>query len=195
MYRTMARACVFIILLTVSVLAFPQEQRVIRVGVPVMKNNSSRTVPITQARDRLVRSLNDEKPDKKLHVRVQGVALDGTSPDEVVSQGTAKNCDYVVYTTLIELRTQGDPVQRPSTIEITPGAKRGARDPESEAMNPEYQATVEYKFYRTGDRAAISGAPFWNEKAISEIDAVSQVMDRIANSVFADVKKEITARP
>jgi hypothetical protein len=192
---SIARACVFAALLTVSSLALPQEFRVIRVGVPVMKNNASRAFPGTQARDRLVKSFNDEKPDKKLHVRVQGVALDGTSPDEIVSQGVAKNCDYVVYTTLIELRTQGDPAERrPGTIEINPGAKRGAQDPESAAMNPEYEATVEYKLYRTGDPSAISGAPFSTQKAMSEINAVSQVMDRIANSVFADAKKDIAAR-
>jgi hypothetical protein len=195
MHCFIARACLFAALLTVSSFALPQEFRVIRVGVPVMKNNASRAFPGTQARDRLVKSFNDEKPDKKLHVRVQGVALDGTSPDEIVSQGVAKNCDYVVSTTLIELRTQGDPAERrPGTIEINPGAKRGAQPPESAAMNPEYEATVEYKLYRTGDPSAISGAPFSTQKAMSEINAVSQVMDRIANSVFADAKKDIAAR-
>lgn len=196
---SITRACVFSILLTVSSFAFPQELRVIRVGVAVMKNNASRGYPGTQARDRLVKAFNDEKPDKKLHLRVQGVALDGTQPEEVVSQGVAKNCDYFVYTTLIDLRTQGDPAERrPGTIEINAGGKRGTQDAESAesaAMNPEYQATVEYKLYRTGDPSAISGAPFSTQKAMSEDNAVSQVVDRIANSVFADAKKDITAHP
>ena len=196
MYRSIARACAFTILLTVPSFSSAQELRVIRVGVPVMKNNASRTVPAIQARDRLVKAFNDEKPDKKLHLRVQGVALDGTNADEVVSQGLTKKCDYVVYTTLIELRTQGDPAEgRPGTIEINPGAKRGAQDPESAAMNPEYRATVEYKLYRTGDPSAISGAPFSTQKAMSEINAVSEVLDRIANSVFAEAKKDITDHP
>jgi hypothetical protein len=195
MYRSIVRACAFSILLTLSSFAFPQELRVIRVGVPLMKNNASRGYPETQARDRLVKAFNDEKPDKKLHVRVQGVALDGTKPEEVLSQGAEKNYDYIVYTTLVDLRTQGDPAQRrPGTIEINPGAKRGAQDPESAAMNPEYQATVEYKLYRTGDPSAISGAPFSTQKAMSETNAVSQVMDRIASSVFADAKKDVAAR-
>jgi hypothetical protein len=56
-------------------------------------------------------------------------------------------------------------------------------------MNPEYRATVEYKLYRTGDDAAISGAPFSTQEAMPQEAVVSQVMDRIALRVFADVKK------
>jgi len=189
-YSSIARVCVFTILLTASSFAFPQQLRVIRVGVPVMKDDASRAAPDARPRDRLVKALNDEKPDKKLHLRVQGVALEGTNPAEVVSQGVAKNCDYVVYTTLIELRNQGDPVERrPGTIEINPSAKPGAQDAESTAMNPEYEATVEYKLYRTGDPSAISGAPLSTRKAMSEIDAVYEVIDLIANKVFSDAKR------
>jgi hypothetical protein len=196
MYCSMACACVFTILLTASSFAIPQQLRIIRVGVPLMKNNASRAVPGAQPRDRLVKALNNEKSDKKLHVRVQGVALDGTNPAEVVSQGVAKNCDYVVYTALIELRNQGDPLERrPGTIEINPGAKPGAQDAESTAMNPEYEATVEYKLYRTGDPSVISGAPYSTRKAMSEVDAVYEVIDLIANRVFSDAKKDITAHP
>lgn len=195
MHRSIARACVFPILFTISSFAFPQELRVIRVGVPVMKNSASRGYSGQQARDHLVKAFNEEKPDKKLHVRVQGVALEGTQPEEVLSQGVAKNCDYIVYTTLIDLRTQGDaPVRRPGTVEIT-GGKTMPQDAESAAMNPEYQATVEYRLYRTGDTSAISGAPFSTQKAMSEDSAVSQVIDRIANKVFADAKNNITAHP
>jgi hypothetical protein len=100
-----------------------------------------------------------------------------------------------VYTTLVELRTQGDPAQRrPGTFETNPNSQRGNQSPETAAINPEYRATVEYKLYRTGDRSAISGAPF-SAQAESDIDVVSQLMDRIANRVFADVKKGASARP
>jgi hypothetical protein len=54
---------------------------------------------------------------------------------------------------------------------------------------------VEYKLYRTGDSAAISGAPFSTEAELSEMDAVSQVMDRIASRVFSEQKKVPSSRP
>jgi hypothetical protein len=193
---SLARACALTILLTISSFALPQEARVIRVGVAVMKNNSNRGYSGQQARDRLVRAFNDEKADKKAHLKVQGVALEGTQSGEVYSQAVAKNCDYIVHTTLTDLRTQDDLAERrPSPIDINPGGKRGAQDPGSARMNPEYAATVEYTLYRTGDPSEIAGAPLSAERAMTEDDAVSQAIGRIATSVFADAKKDIAAHP
>src|SRR5271157_268615 len=103
MYRS-ARA-LFLFLCLLSLCAFAQENRVIRVGVPIMKNLAGRSVPGNIERDRLVAALNQEKPDKKLHVKVQGVPLEGLTPEDIGDEAKQKNCDYVVYTTLIELRT------------------------------------------------------------------------------------------
>lgn len=190
MVCSLGRASLLAVMLVMSPRAFPQQLRIIRVGVPVMKNSAGRSVSGKQERDRLVTALNHEKTDKKLHLRVQGVALEGMSPQDVVSQAEAKNCDYIVYTTLIELRTQGDPIDlRPGTININPNSQRGVQDPESAAMNPEFEATVEYKLYRTGDPVALSGAPFSAQEAMPDSEVVGQVMDRIANRVFDEVKK------
>ena len=188
--------CMFVILLVASSIAFSQEQRVVRVGVAMMRNNANRSAPSELERDRLVKALNAEKPDKKLHLKVQGVALEGTNPEDAASQGDENKCDYIVYTTLIELRTQGDPAQRrPGTFETNPNSQRRPQDPETAAINPEYRATVEYKLYRTGDRTPISGAPFSTQAELSEIDVVSQLMDRVANRVLAEVKKAALSRP
>jgi len=174
-----------------SVCTFAQENRVIRVGVPTMENRSGRGVPGNVERDRLVAALNGEKPDKKLHVKVQGVPLDGTTPDEVGAEAKQKNCDYVVYTTLTELRASTDPsMPRPGTIQTNPnGVWNTPNNPETRALNPEYRATVEYKLYRTGNPDAISGAPFSNQQMMPEMEVVAQIMNQIANRVFAEVKK------
>ena len=108
----------------------------------------------------MVKTLSDQKPDKKLHLKLQGVALEGTNPEDFASRGDENKCDYIVYTTLLELRTQGDPAQRrPGTFETNPNAQR-PQNPETAALNPEFRATMEYRLYRTGDRSPISGAPW-----------------------------------
>lgn len=189
------RTSLFALLLTVSPQIFAQQMQVIRVCVPVMKNTAGRSVPAEPERDRLVKALNDEKPDKKLHVKVLGVALEGTDREDVEAQPEAKKCDYVVYTRLIELRTQGDPEEhRPGAVNImSPNGQR--QTPEDAAMNPEYVATVEYKLYRTGEATMISGAPFTAQDALADTEVVGQVMDRIANRVFDVVKKRSAAPP
>ncbi|MGB7552740.1 MAG: hypothetical protein WBM04_00090 [Candidatus Korobacteraceae bacterium] len=162
-----------------------------------MKNAATLSVPGTLERDRLVTSLNQLKPDKKLHIKVQGVPLDGITPDDVAGEAKEKKCDYVVYTTLVELRGSTDPAMpRPGTIETNPnGVWSQPNNPRGQALDPEFRATVEYKLYRAGDNAAIAGAPFSTQEAMPEAAVVSQIMDRIANRVFADVKKAPSTQP
>ncbi len=193
-FPTAALALTFCLL---SVAAFAQGSRIVVVGVATMKNAATLSVPGTLERDRLVTSLNQLKPDKKLHIKVQGVPLDGMTPDEVGAEAKDKNCDYVVYTTLVELRGSTDPAMpRPGTIETNPnGVWSQPNNPRGQAMDPEFRATVEYKLYRAGDDAPFAGAPFSTQLAMPEAAVVSQVMDRIANRVFADVKKGPSAQP
>jgi len=173
-----------------SVCAFAQENRIIRVGVPIMKNQAGRSVPGNIERDRLVAALNQEKPDKKLHVKVQGVPLEGTTPEDVGDEAKQKNCDYVVYTTLVELQASTDPsMPRPGTIQTNPGGVWSTPNPGARPLNQEYRATVEYRLFRTGNPEAISGAPFSNQQPSDEETVVSQIMNQIANRVFAEIKK------
>lgn len=190
MYRFAIRALILSFCL-LSLFAFAQEPQIVKIGVAVMKNAAGRSVPGNLERDHLVAALNQLKPDKKTHLKVQAVPLEGMSPDEVGDEAKQKNCDYVVYTTLIELQSSTDPnMPRPGTIQTNPKGGWGApNSPETGAMNPDYRATVEYRLYRTGNPSAISGAPFSNQQAADEETVVSQVMNQIANRVFAEVKK------
>jgi hypothetical protein len=159
-----------------------------------MQNRAGRSVSGSLERDRLVAALNQQKPDKKLHLKVQGVPLEGMTPEDAGAEAKDKKCDYVVYTTLVELRASNDPaVARPGTIETNPNGvwspPRGNPRTPTQGLDQEYRATVEYKLYRSGDNAAIAGAPFSIQEAMPEEAVVSQVMDRIALRVFADVKK------
>jgi len=166
------------------------QENVIRVGVAVMQNQAGRSVPGTLERDRLVQALNHMKPDKKTHLQVQGVALDAMTLNEADEEAQAKKCAYVVYTTLTELRSADDPYQHvPGTVETNPNSQwNPAGHPQAQRMDPEYRVTVEYKLYRAGG-SAVAGSPYSTQAAMNEIDAVSQVMDRIASRVADEVKK------
>ncbi len=202
MLRLTTRALILSLCL-LSICAFAQENRVVRVGVAVMQNHAGRSVPGNIERDRLVAALNQEKRDKKLHIKIQGVPLDGMTPEDVGAEAQQKNCDYVVYTTLVELQASTDATMpRPGTIQTNPNGvwntpnNAGGMNPRSNpnnaeagAMDPEYLATVEYRLYRAGNPTAIAGAPFSNRQAAPEEAVVSQVMSQIANRVFAEVKK------
>ena len=60
---------------------------------------------------------------------------------------------------------------------------------EAERLDPEFRVTVEYKLVSVSSNNAVAGAPYSTQLAMNEIDAVSQVMDRVANAVFGEIKK------
>ena len=178
-----------LVLVSVSLSAFAQENAV-RVGVAVMQNNAGRSVSGTLERDRLVKALNQQKPDKKTHLKIEGIPLDGSNAGDISDEAAAKKCAYVVYTTLTELRTAGDPYQHvPGTVETNPNSQWSSRNPEAQSLDPEYRATVEYKLVKVGSPGVISGAPFSTQQSGNEFDTVSQIMDRIATRVADEIKK------
>jgi hypothetical protein len=179
-----------LVLVSVSISAFGQENAV-RVGVAILQNRAGRSVPGNVERDRLVQALNHMKADKKTHVQMQGVPLDAMTFDEANDEAQAKKCAYVVLTTLTELRNADDPYQHvPGTVESNPNSQWSpGGHPQAQRMDPEYRVTVEYKLYRVGDSSPVAGAPYSTQVAMNEIDAVSQVMDRIASRVADEVKK------
>jgi len=174
--------------------ALAQENQVVKVGVAIMQNKAGRSVSGNMERNRLVAALNQLKPDKKTHLKLQAVPLEGMTPDDAANEAQQKKCAYVVYTTLVELQSSTDPTTRPrpgtGTIQTNPNGVWGMpNNPETGAMNPEYAATVEYRLYRAGDSGSIAGAPFSNRQAGDEETVVAGVMNRIANQVFAEIKK------
>jgi hypothetical protein len=186
-----------------SICAFAQENRIIRIGVPIMENRSASGVPGNLERDRLVAALNQEKPDKKLHVKVQGMPLDGTTPEAVGAEAKEKHCDYVVYTTLVDLQaSNGSGMPRPGAIPGSPtnpgnptipgnpnGGWNPANNPTGRTINSENRATVEYRLYRTGSPEALSEAPVSAQQMVPEAEVVGLVMNQIARRVFGEVKK------
>ena len=178
-------ALFFVGIACLSICGFAQESAV-RVGVAIMQNQAGRSVPGTLERDRLVQALNHTKPDKKTHQKVEAIPLDGSTGDEVADEAEQKKCQYVVYTTLTELRGSDDPYQHvPGTIETNPNSQWNPL----QRMDPEYRATVDYKLVKVGSNSVVSGAPFSTQQNGNEIDTVSQIMDRIASQVADQVKK------
>ncbi len=185
----LGRRLLFLALVLTSVSVMAQENAV-RVGVALLQNNAGRSVPSNIERDRLVKALNQLKPDKKTHVKVVGVPLEGYTRDEVGEQAQQMKCQYVVYTTLTELRTSDDPYQHvPGTIETNPNSQWSNRTAGAQSQDPEVRVTVSYKLVSVGSNNVVASAPYSTQLAMNEVDAVSQVMDRVANAVFSEIKK------
>ena len=194
----MVRAQTFIpvILVLLSCLAFGENNTIVRVGVALLENRSTRGVPLDVERDRLVSAINDLKPDKKTHVKLEAVPLDGSTGNDVTDEAVKKNCDYIVYPVLLDLRQLGDPyMPQPGTIQTNPNAGLGSQSPETQAMNPSFEATVAYKLYNVSAHTTTPGPAFSERHDTTELNTVSQVMNRIALNVLEVIRKGGQSHP
>ena len=55
-------------------------------GWPLCRTDAGRSVPGNVERDRLVTAINQRKPDKKTHVKVQAIPLNGMTRNEVAKK-------------------------------------------------------------------------------------------------------------
>jgi hypothetical protein len=161
------------------------QPEVIRIGVAMMKNASAGMTSARVQQDALVRDLKRLNPKRarKGEPRVEPVPLQGTTPEEAGPEARDKNCDLVVYTTLLELRSQGErlPRTQPNSVEAGPDPLAN-HPPPSLSMDMEYRATLEYRIQRAG--RFVSGAPLTTTEGSTADAIVSSLMDRVAAIVY-----------
>ena len=187
MHRLMIRSLLLVLLGSAACMA---QENMARVGVAIMQNEAGRSVSGIVERDRLVKAINQLKPDKKTHLKVEAIPLNGSNSDDLGDEAKQKNCQYVVYTRLTELRSQQDPYQHQAgAIETNPNSQWSSQNSSLQGLDPEYRATVNYKLVEVSSNSAVSGAPFSTQQNGNEIDTVSQIMDRIALQVADQIKK------
>jgi hypothetical protein len=154
--------------------AFSQDNDVIRIGVAALRSGTDK-VSVTEARDRLVKALNQQKPDKKLKLRVQAVGLDASQGSVALSEAREKSCQFVLFNHLTDLL---------SSEKSLPSSMTGTLD-----TIPVFNAKVEYQLERVVDGAEYAIGSAKSEEASSIKDAVMGAMSQLAGTVFAELKK------
>lgn len=169
--------------------AFGQKNQVVRVGVAPLENRSSASAPSDVERDRLVLAINQLKPDKKTHLKLEAVALEGETGNDVTDDAVKKNCDYVVYPMLLKLSELEPGVLQPGTVTTDPSSIVGPPTVDSQTMRTEYEATAAFKLYNIKGHSTISRPALTGIRHPFEQEAVSEALDRVVLSVFDVIKK------
>ena len=112
---------------------FAQDKDVVRIGVAVLRSGTDK-VSVTEARDRLVKALNQQKPDKKLNLRTQAVGLEASQGSAALAEAREKNCQFILFSRLTDLLTSEKSV---------PSSMTGTID-----TFPVFAAKVEYQLER-----------------------------------------------
>ena len=93
-----------LLLVLCSLPAFAQDKDAVRIGVAVLRSGTDK-VSVTEARDRLVKALNQQKPDKRLKLRVLAVGLEASQGRVALAEAKEKNCHFVLFSHLTDLLT------------------------------------------------------------------------------------------
>lgn len=172
--RSVCRRRLFLALLCFTCLpAFTQDKDSIRIGVAVLRSGSEK-IPVTQARDRLVRALNQQKLNKELKLHVQAVALEASQGSIALAEAKEKNCTFVLFTHLTDAL---------STEKMVPDVTTGGLDSVLSVT-----AKVAYQLRRTADNADYAVGSTKVEGAASIHDAVMEAMSQLAGVTFAQLK-------
>jgi hypothetical protein len=161
--------------------------RPIRIGVAIPRNVSIRTVAVKAQRDRLVHSLeamNSKKDKAKGRAAIIAVALDTDDREDAADEANKKDCDYVLYTRVTDLRQRGD---------VGPGTSLGKVIVGSPTAGPPGVETtygeVEFQVIRVGEPQPVVEATVSGTENENEDTTVSRLLDRVASRVVSEVRK------
>ncbi len=152
----------------------------VRIGVAAMQNVSTRPYGGRDPRDRLILYLNNKQA--KPGVTIIAVPLDATSRAAANAEAAEKQCDYVVYTTLVslhavtdagELRVGIDPVPQP------PGPPYKS--------SPVYVGLMKFELVREGDTLLETNVR--SVQRITAEDMIAVLMNQVAERVRKQIGK------
>jgi len=156
--------------------AFTQESATVRVGVAVLRNGAD-TVSGTEARDRLVKALNQHKSDKRTRFSIEAVALNAAPGRRAIADGRDKKCEFVLYT----------------RVEALERSSRSGRDSHGSSHDLEgYTALLEYELRRVSDGAPDAIGTTKGESD-SGWEAILDAIRWVPNKVAADLRNSSNA--
>ncbi len=204
---TRPRAPFILIVALLSVFAFakknsdkpaPADENAIKVGIAVLRNTATRSVPVNVERDRLVSAINRLKPPKhaKDAAKILAVPLDSASSEEANAQARKLGCEYVVFTNLSELRESGDPPGPPRPGEVRIGRDPVANDPTVfNRHEVQRYAVMEFQLFHLDEGSPRFDTSASAHEATTEDGIVSMLMDRVANRVVSEIRNSATRPP
>lgn len=143
----------------------------IRIGVIAVNNRTDRPLSDRALRDRLINFINESGID--------AITLAGGTPAEVSAEAKAKQCDYLLYTDVTNVKQStankiGGLLGRVSSV---PG------------VGGKYEARVEFRLLSTSDLSPVLQTTASVKEEGGEEGTVSAALEKEAKMIAAEVKK------
>jgi VWFA-related protein len=168
------RPFLFIYILCIShALVVSQDSLPVSIGVALLQAGPN-TISVADARDQIVKALNQHKPDKKLAFTVIAIPLSAEWGPKAFAEAREKTCQFVIATHLTSLRT--------SSALNNDGAQ---------GLNyrPDYSAAVEYRLIRVADGAGFAIGSVQEEDPTSAQAAAQLTIAHVAREAMSQIAK------
>ena len=149
--------------------------------------------------------MRDFQPEKKKKkkgaqaetVQIEAVALDSDSPGDAIREAREKNCEYILYTNLVELREPGDPrpPNQPNTASVGRDPLSVYNSDPTTMHDPVHYAQVDYRLERLGGSEALLASSVSGQEHSDENGTVERMLFLIVNSVKSELRESGGARP
>jgi hypothetical protein len=177
-----------VLLLTTFAHAQP---RTVRVGIPPMENTSTQSINARLQRDWLVRAFQLDKKKKgkgEDSVLVEAVALQSKSPADALGEAHDKKCEYVLFTTLVELHDPGDRKPPNQSTQVRHDLLSAHPDP-ANTHDPVHYAVVDYRLQRVGSVSVRMASGISGEVHADENGTVHNLLFGIVNYIKDELRE------
>ena len=142
----------------------------IRVGVVAVTNKTDRAPSLSQLRARLIGGISESDVD--------AVPLDSTSPSDIEAEAKQKDCDYILYTDIAQLKTSGK-------VGGLLGRATGVG-----SLKEKVESRLDFKLYPVGSSAPrLSSSASAKEEGAEDV-SLSAAAGQEAKAVLAEVRKK-----
>ncbi|MCI0402073.1 MAG: DUF4412 domain-containing protein [Acidobacteria bacterium] len=143
----------------------------LRIGVAGFVNKTKSTLAVESPRQRLI--------DEIITLDVDAVALDQTTPEEIVTEAREKKCDFILYTDVIKVKQAGGKLGG-MFGKVTGGATGAGK----------YEVAVDFRLFPTGEDVARleSSASMKGEGEASEV--VGSIMPDEARQAVTEARRK-----
>jgi hypothetical protein len=172
---------------------------VVRIGVPVLHNTSNRPVDRRLLRDWLVGAFepSKKKKNKKQDApKIEAVSLQSDARADALAEAREKNCDYVLFANLVEMREPGDPQRSRTPASVSVGRDPLGAYPDPSVMHdPVHYAVLEYQLQRLDERTPRLNLTVSGQEHADENNTVRPLLFRVVDRVIHEVRNPETRGP
>ena len=172
--RSFLPRVLLLLLPLMSLSASSQEPAIARIAVAPLRVGGVK-ISVTGVRDRLVKALNQQKPDKKTHIGAQAVPIEASEERAALAEAREKNCDFLLIARLTDVQTS-------EKLDVAAFGGQGG-------YVPVVSTNIAYELRRVADGVEYAVGTAKSDESSSIDEAVMRTTGKLAQQVATQLRE------